>query len=84
MTLTLWIPPSAREKAGPRLVCTVPGCTHPGFPPEQKEQWRRHVKACSKKNFGEIEREMARREETYFTKPADPEKAAYIRKRGEV
>jgi len=78
----LWIPPSAREKTGPRLRCTVPGCDHPGFPMEQQEQWRRHVKACSKRNFGDIERELARREKTFFTKSADPERYAHIRKGG--
>jgi len=49
---------------------------------EQQEQWRRHVKACSKRNFGDIERELARREKTFFTKSADPERYAHIRKGG--
>jgi len=81
MTLTLWIPPSAREKSGPVRRCTVPGCGRT-FPMEQHQNWRRHVKACAKKNFGGIEAALARREETYFTKSADPERYAHIRKNG--
>lgn len=84
MTPALWIPPSAQPKPEPLLRCTVPGCSHSPFPMTQKEQWRRHVKACAKRNFGEIERELARKEETYFTKSADPEKYAYLRKGGTV
>jgi len=49
---------------------------------EQHQNWRRHVKACAKKNFGGIEAALARREETYFTKSADPERYAHIRKNG--
>lgn len=81
---TLWLPPSARPEPKRYLRCSVPGCTHPGFPMTQREQWRRHVKACAKRNHGEIEREISRREETYFTKSADPEKYEYIRKRGHL
>jgi hypothetical protein len=79
MTPTLWIPRSAARK---QLRCTVPGCKSAPFPEDQLEQWRRHVKACAKRNSGEIERQLARREETYFTKSADPEKYAHIRAGG--
>lgn len=79
MSPTLWIPPNARPKL---LRCTVPGCTQGPFPETQREQWRRHVKACAKRNFGDIERELARREETFFTKSADPERYAHIRQGG--
>jgi hypothetical protein len=86
MSLGLWVPPSLAP--APELVCRVPGCQSDSgsgpkrFPADQFEQFRRHVKACSKRNFGEIERQLARREETYFTKSGDPERYAHIRAGG--
>jgi hypothetical protein len=74
--------PSAHPEPKLYLRCNGPGCTHPGFPMSQQEQWRRHVRACAKRNFGGIEEELANREKTYFTKSADPELYAHIRKEG--
>lgn len=78
----LLVPPSvARSREAGKKVLRCVFC-RADFPLDQEERFGRHVRRCSEAHEGEMQAVIARREETYFTKPIDPEFAAHVRKGG--
>jgi hypothetical protein len=85
MGLSLWLPPSAREREEPRRVlrCMVPGCGR-RFPDTHRGQFERHVSACAKRNMDRIQEETAIRESDPFTSVGDKEQYSWVRKLASV
>ena len=82
--LPLILPPSvsrSREAGSRVLLCTVPGCGEK-FPFDKPEAFARHVRDCADRNHDQIEADVAKSRESYFTKPADEEMYAHYRRGG--
>lgn len=81
MTLSIWLPPSAREREEPRRVlrCMVPGCGR-HFPLTHRQQFQRHVSACAKRNMDRIQEATAIREADPFTSVGDKEQYDWVHK----
>jgi hypothetical protein len=74
----LLVPPSAVEREK-RYRCNI--CTRE-FPKSQRQQWARHVGACSKKNEDKIDRAVhLKRHSDFVLGIGDTEKHAWMRKR---
>lgn len=52
------------------------------FPLEQRLAWERHIVKCERVNSEIAEAELAAKEDSYLTSPADPEKFRHFRNGG--
>lgn len=75
----LWLPRRARAPKPKLYLCNVPDCEREGkpFTHEEKDQYMRHVVACSKKNETAILEQTAAREDSAFTRILDQEQYDY-------
>lgn len=80
MSLTVWIPESARET---RVVfrCNVCGTK---FPDTQRQQFERHVSACAKRNLDSIQETVDKRRDVFSDVAADKEMWKWVREKADT
>lgn len=74
----IWIPESAREEKPHHSLCLICGQR---FPKSQRQQFERHVAACSRKHPEHGEDIVAERDGNAVTGLLDPERYAFVRRR---